>query len=90
MAYQGVDEVASTGQRDFDEVFGLSVGTTFAGADVRVAYASEPDRRRELLRHRGQLPFGPVTATAYYVVRNRNRIDDNYGISVDYSEARLS
>jgi len=71
-----------------DEVFGLSVGTTFAGADVRVAYATNQTTDENSFGVEGSYPFGPVTASAYFVAESAG--DDNYGVSVDYAEGPLT
>ncbi len=80
-----------SGNGDFNvnEVVGLSVGTSFAGADVTAAAASNLTTEETSLGFEVSYPFGPVTATAYYVVEDGgadvgNSNDDNYGITLDY------
>ncbi len=73
-----------------NQVFGISVGTSFAGADVRVAYAQE-DEGGDSINSTGievSYPVGPVTLGAYYVMES----DDNnaYGISADYASGPIT
>ena len=50
------------------EVIGVSVGTTFGGADVRLAYAQ--DDIQETIAVKVSYPFGPVTVGASYAVES--------------------
>ncbi|WP_084860871.1 porin [Salibaculum halophilum] len=93
MAYQAESDEAAgfySGNGDFtdDEIFGLSAGTTFAGADVRVAYATNQTADEDSIGIEGSYPFGPVTASAYFVAESMG--DDNFGVSVDYSDGPIA
>jgi outer membrane protein OmpU len=88
---------------DFDasEVFGISVGTTFGGADVQLAYATNQTLNDDSLGFEVSYPFGPVTLGAYYVIENDDESDilgddgneglgNSYGISADYASGPLT
>ncbi len=76
------------------EIYGVSVGGTFAGATVTAAYAVDSNNgvgqsgvEQTSAGIKVAYPFGPVTATAYYVMEERDGIDDtddNYGVKVAY------
>lgn len=97
LAYQDESDEAAgfydAANGDFvdSQVWGISVGTSFAGADVRVAYAEE-DGADESLGFEVSYPFGPVTATAYYVVEDdeAGNDDPNYGLTLAYSEGPVA
>ena len=63
-----------------NEVMGISVGTSFAGADVRLAYAQDPNQ--ETIAVKVSYPFGPVTLGASYAMESV--ADDFWEISADY------
>lgn len=91
LAYQ--EEVAAggvynTANGDFNEneVFGLSVGTSFSGADIRLAYAEDEDS--DSIGINVAYPFGPVTATVYYVSESVG--DDNYGLNLAYENGPVA
>ena len=88
LAYQEDTLEAYTGNGDFNtsDVFGLSAGTSFAGADVRVAFAE--DDNSDSLGVNVAYPFGPVTVTAYLVSESVG--DDNLGINLSYSNGPLA
>jgi outer membrane protein OmpU len=67
------------------EVFGLSVGTSFSGADVRLAYAD--NGTTDSLGVKVAYPFGPVTATAYFVSESAG--GDNYGVNMAYENGPI-
>jgi predicted porin len=71
-----------------DEVFGVSVGSTFAGADVRLAYANNRTDEESSLGVSGRVPVGPVSVAAYYTLEMAEDEDedpeDSYGVSVGY------
>jgi outer membrane protein OmpU len=72
-----------------NEVFGLSVGTSFSGADIRLAYAE--DANSESIGVQVAYPFGPVTATVYYVSENTpGNNDDNYGLTLAYENGPIA
>ncbi|SFR55628.1 porin [Yoonia tamlensis] len=91
-AYQ--EETAyADGNGDFnaDEVFGISAGGTFGGATVTVAYASNETDSATSTGVKVAYPFGPVTATAYYVAEEGTGGDEpNYGVNVAYAEGAIS
>lgn len=68
------------------EILGISVGTTFAGATVRVAYAE--DDNSDSLGVKFSYPFGPVTGTAYYVSESVG--EDNWGLNVGYADGPIA
>ena len=89
------------GNDDFDgsEVFGISVGTTFGGADVQVAYATNQTFNDDSLGFEVSYPFGPVTLGAYYVIENNDESDfdagiedleNSFGVSADYASGPLT
>jgi outer membrane protein OmpU len=88
MAYQEETLEVYTGNGDFtaNEVFGLSVGTTFGGADVRLAYAE--DNNSDSLGVKASMPFGPVVGTVYFVSESVG--DDNMGINFAYSNGPVA
>lgn len=88
---------------DFDasEVFGVSVGTTFGGADVQLAYATNQTLNDDSLGFEVSYPFGPVTLGAYYVLENDDEsdiigdignedLDNSFGLSADYASGPLT
>lgn len=68
------------------EVYGLSVGTSFNGADIRLAYATNGTNDSTGLNV--SYPIGPVTATAYYVSESSG--GDNWGVNVAYSSGPVA
>ena len=70
------------------DVFGLSVGTSFSGADVRLAYADNGTAGTDSLGLSVAYPLGPVTATAYYVAESAG--GDNWGINLAYENGPIS
>jgi len=64
-------------QDDFivSEVFGISAGTTFGGADVTIGYATNTTTEDSSLGFEVAYPFGPVTLGAYYVLENDDASD---------------
>jgi predicted porin len=86
---------------DFDpsEVFGVSAGTTFGGADVEVAYATNITLNDDSLGFEVSYPFGPVTLGAAYVLENDDESDFDLGnddlensfrLSADYASGPLT
>jgi len=71
-----------------DEVLGVSVGSTFAGADVRLAYATNRTDEESSLGVSGDVPIGPVTVSAYYTLEMSDNEDedpeDSFGVAVGY------
>ena len=68
MAGDGAYNPTSNDDFDVSEVFGISVGTTFGGADVEVAYAKNLTYEDDSLGFKVAYPFGPVTLGAFYVL----------------------
>ncbi len=80
-----------------DEVFAISAGTTFSGADVRLAYANNTSDEESSLGVAARYPFGPVSVTAYYTLEmsdldndpgteeDESDPDDSYGIAASYA-----
>ncbi|MCF2906230.1 porin [Octadecabacter sp. CECT 8868] len=83
-AASSIDETMGNGDFVTDEVFGIFASTSFSGADVTVAYAQE--EAESSMGVKVAYPFGPVTATAYYVVEDSDAgdVDDNWGINLAY------
>ncbi len=90
MAYQTEEEDFSDDGDDFnpDEIFGISVGTAFAGADVDVAYARNLTTEEDSTGIEAAFPIGPVTLGAFYVAESAQ--DDGYGIALDYVSGALT
>jgi len=72
-----------------DEVFGLSVSTTFSNVSARLAYASNETIDEDSIALEVSYPFGPVTATGFYSLED-DADDDNYGINLAYEEGPVS
>ncbi len=96
VAYQEASDavfgpVAAAANSDYnvDEMFGLSVGTTFGAADVRLAYAKNNTSGEDSLGVSVAYPFGPVTATFYYVDES-DPAGDNMGLNVAYEDGPIS
>lgn len=93
-AYQE-ESTAVTGNGDFngDEIFGISVNTSFSGADLTLAYASNNTDDASSLGVQVAYPvFSGLTVTAYYVMEDTGAgdVDDNYGLTVAYSSGPLA
>ena len=69
-----------------DEVMGISVGTSFGGADVRLAYAQ--DSIQDTIGVSVSYPFGPVTVGASYAMESL--ADDFWQISADYASGPIA
>lgn len=70
------------------EIFGISGSTTFSGATVTVGYANNVTADKSSTGVKVAYPFGPVTATAYYVMENVGSgadPKDNYGVNIAYA-----
>jgi outer membrane protein OmpU len=70
------------------EVIGLFASTTFAGANVKVAYAQNLDTDADSTGLQLDYPFGPVTATVFYSIESDT--DDNYGVAVAYANGPVA
>ena len=90
----GVDGI--TGNQDdtpenpgtVDEVIGVFASSTFAGANVKVAYAQNLDTDASSTGLQLDYPFGPVTATVFYSFESDT--DDNYGVAVAYANGPVA
>lgn len=89
-AYQAEEDDFTQAGDDFvsDEIFGISVGTAFAGADVDVAYARNMNTDEDSTGIEVAFPVGPVTLGAFYVAESAQ--DDGYGVAVDYVSGALT
>lgn len=75
---------------DFNEgeLYGVSASGTFVGATVTVAYAEDTTDDKQSTGIKIAYPFGPVTATAYYVDEAGTDLPDedpNYGVNLAYA-----
>lgn len=92
-AYQEEERDYGFGGDDFNpnQIFGISFGAAFAGADIDVAYAREEDENGDSESSTGieaVYPIGPVTLGAFYVSESDQ--DDGYGVAVDYVSGALT
>lgn len=91
MAYQeDEDSLPLNDNGDFnnDEIFGIFGTTSFAGADVTLAYATNQTDDEDSLGIQVAYPFGPVTATVYFVDESNG--DANMGLTVAYEDGPIS
>ena len=85
--YGGAFE-SDNGDFNGDEIFGLFASTTFGSADVSFAYASNQTDDEDSIGVKVAYPFGPVTATFYYVEESNG--DPNMGLNVGYEDGPIS
>ena len=100
-AYQEeTDFEDGSGDFNADEIYGVSAEGTFGGATITLAYAENTTDEEQSLGVKVAYPFGPVTATAYYVDESDEVTDDeladdpaaeaneeaNFGINVAYAD----
>jgi outer membrane protein OmpU len=71
-----------------DELVGMFASTTFAGANVKVAYAQNMDTDADSTGLQLDYPFGPVVATVFYSFESDT--DDNYGVAVAYANGPVA
>lgn len=97
MAYQEeIDPVVVAGGNwngdiNPDEIFGIFGSTTLGAADVTVAYASNNTDDTSSLGLKVAYPFGPVTATAYYVMEEGGANEDpNMGLNIAYANGPIT
>lgn len=83
----GTFYTAENGDFANEEIFGISFGGSVAGADFRVAYADNSSD--DSIGVEVSYPFGPVTATFYYVSESE-AAGDNYGLNVAYEDGPIS
>ncbi|MGZ9808935.1 porin [Pseudoroseicyclus sp. H15] len=100
-SFQGVQTVLSGSFGAFDvmaayqddqgdsgnEVFGVSVGTTFGAADLTVAYTKNQTTDADSTGIEASYPIGPVTVGGYYAMNSD--VPDEYGLSADYSNGPI-
>jgi outer membrane protein OmpU len=80
---------AANGDFNDSEIFGISAGVSVAGADITLAYASNETIDENSTGIQVAYPFGPVTATVYYVSEDDGSGEDNYGATVAYSDGPI-
>lgn len=85
-AYEGEADVAEAGDFNANEIMGLSVSTSMAGADFVLAYAEDEDSNSTGVKV--TYPVGPVTLTASYVSESVG--DDNWDIEAVYANGPVS
>ncbi|MBR2656206.1 MAG: porin [Loktanella sp.] len=68
------------------ETYGISVGTTFAGASVRLAYAD--NSVTDSVGISASYPVGPVTLSAAYVLEDGD--DDSWRVRAVYADGPIS
>ncbi len=91
VAYQDDDNVGG-------EIFGLSGSTTLSGADITASFVNNDSGTGGIPETafgvEGSMPFGPVTATLFYVSQQDDaagtEVDDNYGFAIAYSEGPVA
>ena len=71
-----------------DEVIGVFASSTFAGANVKVAYAQNLDTDASSTGLQLDYPFGPVTATVFYSFESD--VEDNYGVAIAYANGPVA
>jgi len=90
LAYQEEAEFAFTGNDDFEpnEIFALSVGTTFEGLDVRLGYASDETADENSTGIELGYAIQDVSLGGYFVSETDG--DDNLGVSAGYESGPLA
>ncbi|SEN59932.1 porin [Loktanella fryxellensis] len=88
VAYQEEVDAVIFDNGPIDEIVAVSAGTTFSGADVKLAYARNLTIEEDSLGFQVDYPFGPVTASAFYSFESLG--DDNYGFGVAYASGAVS
>lgn len=93
VAYQEETDLADAdGDFNGDEILGVSATGSFAGATLTVAYAENSTDDTQSTGVKVAYPFGPVTATAYYVDEQGTDLPDedpNYGVNVAYADGPI-
>lgn len=102
LAYQDEISPGSANRRDrpwdadgdfsIDRVFGVSVGTTFGGADMTLAYARNDTADVTSTAIGGSYPVGPVTLGAYFSNNTGAGASDGntWGITADYASGPIA
>ena len=90
VAYQAEETVYTNASGDWNaaNVFGLSVGTSFSGADVTFAYVSNVTAGDNSIGIKVAYPVGPVTLTGYFVSESAGA--DNWGINAAYANGPIA
>lgn len=85
------DPNGENGDFNLGQIFGVSAGTSFSGADLTVAYVQNTTADTTSIGVQVAYPFGPVTLTGYYVMEDTGAgdVDDNYGINVAYASGAM-
>ncbi len=83
------DPSVANGDFNEAEIFGIFASTSFGGADIALAYASDQTNDEDSLGIEVAYPVGPVTLTGYYVSESE-AAGDNWGINVAYEEGPVS
>ncbi len=75
-----------------DEIFGVSVGTTFGGADLQFAYATNRTDETSSIGLEASYPFGPVTLTGSYVFEDSEAgdVEDSWKVAADYASGPVA
>jgi len=96
-ASEVVDGAHNSTNGDFNEgeTYGISVSTSFGGADVRLAYAETDDNvgdgtgvDEDSIGLSVSYPFGPVTVDASYAVNDV--ADDRWDLAVTYEDGPIA
>ncbi len=93
------DPAGANGDFNVNEIFAISGGGSFAGADLTVGYAQQTlasgiDRTSTGVKV--AYPLGPVTLTAYYVMEDQDggygvdELERNYGVKAAYVSGPIS
>ncbi|WP_368185970.1 porin [Aestuariibius sp. HNIBRBA575] len=91
LAYQEEALSADTGlSADIDQIIGLAASSTFGSADVTFAYTSNSTDDTSSVGVEVAYPFGPVTATVFYVSEDGAAEDYNAGVEVGYSDGPVA
>lgn len=88
MAYQEEVTTPIYNNGPIDEIVGVFAGTTFAGADAKIAYARNLTTEEDSIGVQVDYPFGPVTASVFYSAESAT--DDNYGVGVVYASGPVT
>ena len=82
-------DFGADGNGSVDELYGIFMSTSYAGADIAFAYASNQTTDESSTGIEVSYPFGPVTAGVFYSAESGD-IDDNYGIYATYEANAIS
>ncbi|MGV6840665.1 MAG: porin [Planktomarina sp.] len=91
LAYQtDGDNAALDAGGNAAEIMGVYVGTTFGGADVKLAYADKDGAGSSIGISAGYKVGDAVTVKVFYVAEGQSGVDDNMGLEVAYAAGPLS